>query len=120
MSEPLGLRELEDGIPTVTLNRPHRLNAFTTSMAGEIVGGLSQAGHDDVVRAVIVTGAGDAFCAGVDLALGANTFNYDALRDDEDEIASPSARTTWSITRIPMCAISAGSSHCGPIAASSR
>jgi enoyl-CoA hydratase/carnithine racemase len=89
MSEPLVLRELKDGVLTVTLNRPDRLNAFNTSMAGEIVGALSYADHDDDVRAVIITGAGRGFCAGADLEAGADTFNYDALRDEEDEIASP-------------------------------
>lgn len=89
MSEPLVLRELKDGVLTVTLNRPDRLNAFNTSMAGEIVGALSYADHDDAVRAVIITGAGRGFCAGADLEAGADTFNYDALRDEEDEIASP-------------------------------
>jgi enoyl-CoA hydratase/carnithine racemase len=89
MSEPLVLRELKDGVLTVTLNRPDKLNAFNTSMAGQIVGALAYADHDDAVRAVIITGAGRAFCAGADLEAGADTFNYDALRDEEDEIASP-------------------------------
>ncbi len=93
MSESLALRELKDGVLTVTLNRPDKLNAFNTSMAGEIVGALSYADHDDAVRAVIVTGAGRAFCAGADLEAGADTFNYDALRDEEDEIASPVGET---------------------------
>jgi enoyl-CoA hydratase/carnithine racemase len=89
MSEPLVLRELKDGVLTVTLNRPDKLNAFNTSMAGQIVGALAYADHEDAVRAVIITGAGRAFCAGADLEAGADTFNYDALRDEEDEIASP-------------------------------
>lgn len=53
--------EVADGIATITLNRPDRLNAFTARMAGELVAAFDRSDADDTVRAVIVTGAGRAF-----------------------------------------------------------
>ena len=68
-----------DGILTITLNRPEKLNAFTVQMANELVAAFEQAGSDDAVRAIVVTGAGRAFCAGMDLAGEgrANVFGLD-------------------------------------------
>lgn len=63
-----------DGVATITLNRPHRLNAVTSQLLDELVAALDRADADDDVRAVIVTGAGRAFCAGADLDAGATTF----------------------------------------------
>ena len=63
-------------IATVTLHRPEKLNAFTHVMRDELVDAFSRADADDEVRAVIVTGAGRAYCAGADLAAGAATFDY--------------------------------------------
>ena len=64
-----------DGIVTLTLNRPDKLNAFTTAMMTELIDAFDRADADDAVRAVIVTGAGRAFCAGADLSAGAQTFD---------------------------------------------
>jgi enoyl-CoA hydratase/carnithine racemase len=63
-----------DGVLTVTLNRPAKLNALTRTMLAELLEVLDQADADDAVRAVIVTGAGRAFCAGADLSRGGATF----------------------------------------------
>jgi enoyl-CoA hydratase/carnithine racemase len=71
------LYDLADGILTITLNRPEQLNAFTPQMAGELVDAFGQASRDDAVRAVIVTGAGRAFCAGMDLSVPGNVFGLD-------------------------------------------
>ena len=68
--------DVEDGVCTVTLNRPDRLNAVTTTMLGELGEAWDRADADDAVRAVIVTGAGRAFCAGADLGAGGATFDY--------------------------------------------
>ena len=68
--------EVEDGVCTVTLNRPDRLNAATTTMLRELGEAWDRADADDAVRAIIVTGAGRAFCAGADLGSGGATFDY--------------------------------------------
>lgn len=72
------LIETGQGVMTITLNRPDKLNAFTDVMAQELMAAFDQADADDSVRAVIVTGAGRAFCAGADLSRGAATFDATA------------------------------------------
>jgi enoyl-CoA hydratase/carnithine racemase len=61
------LYEVEDSIATITLDRPDKLNAYIPEMGAEIVEAFSRARTDEAVRVVILTGAGRAFCAGVDL-----------------------------------------------------
>lgn len=69
--------EVSEGIFTLTLHRPDRMNAFTAEMMLEMIAAFDEADADDNVRAVIVTGAGDrAFCAGADLGSGKDTFDY--------------------------------------------
>jgi enoyl-CoA hydratase/carnithine racemase len=76
------LYEVSDGIATITLNRPERMNAFTSEMRDDLIDAFNKTDADDAVRAVIVTGAGKAFCAGADLSEGGNTFNYDELANE--------------------------------------
>ena len=74
-----------DGVMTITLNRADKLNALSRPMRHSLLAAFDQADADDDVRAVIVTGAGRAFCAGADLSKGAETFDYEKrgeLRDD--------------------------------------
>lgn len=80
------LVEKEDGIMTVTLNRPDRLNAFTGRMSNELREALADAGADDGVAAVIFTGAGRGYCAGADMAAGEETFSYAARDAAESDI----------------------------------
>lgn len=74
--------DIEDGIATLTLHRPEKMNAFTGKMMQEMIAAFDITDADDDVRAVIVTGAGErAFCAGADLSEGAKTFDYEARAD---------------------------------------
>ena len=66
--------DISDGIATITLNRPDKLNAFTGRMMHEIIDAFDTTDADDSVKAVIVTGAGKGFCAGADLSSGGDTF----------------------------------------------
>lgn len=77
------LYDVQDGILTITLNRPDKLNAFTRQMMAELIDAFDKSDADDNVRAVVVTGAGRAFCAGADLSEGGRTFDSDARSDRE-------------------------------------
>jgi enoyl-CoA hydratase/carnithine racemase len=70
--------EVDRGVGVLTLNRPDRLNAFTNTMLAEMIETFQEASRDDDVRAVVVTGAGKAFCAGADLGGGGKTFDAGA------------------------------------------
>jgi enoyl-CoA hydratase/carnithine racemase len=76
--------EVADGVLTITLNRPERLNAWTGTMGSELREAFDQADADDEVRAIIVTGAGRGFCAGADLGAGGETFDYRARGSQEE------------------------------------
>jgi enoyl-CoA hydratase/carnithine racemase len=69
--------DIADGVATLTLNRPDRMNAFNEQMAREMVAAFDETDANDAVRAVVVTGAGRGFCAGADLAAGGATFDYE-------------------------------------------
>jgi len=75
--------EVEDRILTITLNRPARMNAYTEVMREELIDAINCAEADDEVRAIIVTGAGRAFCAGMDLGDRGATFDYTSVPQDE-------------------------------------
>lgn len=67
--------DLSENIATITLNRPDQLNSFTNVMLRELLDIFDMTDSDDEVRAIIITGAGRAFCAGADLSAGAETFS---------------------------------------------
>ena len=86
--------DVEDGILTLTLDRPDQLNAFTVTMADELVAAFTRASGDDDVRAVVVTGRDRAFCAGMDLSVEGNVFGLDesqqpTLSDMHDRLDDP-------------------------------
>jgi enoyl-CoA hydratase/carnithine racemase len=68
------LTELSDGVMTVTLNRPDKLNAFNTVMSRELIELFHGVNGMDEVRAIVITGAGRAFCAGADISGGSGAF----------------------------------------------
>ena len=86
--------DVADGILTLTLNRPDQLNAFTVQMADDLEHAFLRASVDDQVRAIVVTGEGRAFCAGMDLSIEGNVFGLDenlqpTLSDMVDRIDEP-------------------------------
>ena len=88
--------DVDDGVLTVTLDRPDQLNAFTVEMADELEATFVGVNADDDVRAVIVTGAGRAFCAGMDLSVAGNPFGLDESLTptlaDMDDLDDPGLR----------------------------
>lgn len=66
--------DINERILTITLNRPEQMNAFTVEMANELESAFYRASEDDEVGAIVVTGAGKAFCAGMDLSKEGNVF----------------------------------------------
>jgi enoyl-CoA hydratase/carnithine racemase len=88
------LWEVDAGILTLTLNRPEQMNSFTVEMANELIAAFEAASNDDDVRAVVVTGAGKAFCAGMDLSAEGNVFGLDetlqpTLQDMRERLEDP-------------------------------
>jgi enoyl-CoA hydratase/carnithine racemase len=75
---------VSERVLTITLNRPDKLNAVDDFLGPEIIGALKSADMDDEIRVVIITGAGQAFCAGADLSAGATVFQKDAVRYGEE------------------------------------
>lgn len=86
--------DVSDYILTLRLNRPEQMNAFTVEMANELVHAFNRASEDDSVRAIVVTGTGKAFCAGMDLSVGGNVFGLNeelmpGLSDMEQRLDEP-------------------------------
>jgi enoyl-CoA hydratase/carnithine racemase len=92
--------ELRERILTLTLNRPEKLNAFTATMMREMIDVFTKVNSDDDVGAVIVTGAGRAFCAGADLSAGANTFDANKNPARKERDAGPVETVDWSDERV--------------------
>ena len=88
--------EIADNILTITLNRPDKMNAFTHKMQNELIEAFDKADADDTVRAIIVTGAGKAFCAGADLSEGGATFDRAARPDRKTAPLRPNGEVEWS------------------------
>ncbi|MEH7495410.1 enoyl-CoA hydratase-related protein [Neobacillus niacini] len=74
--------EQNEGILTIFLNRPKKMNAYTHVMAQELIDSYKNANEDDDVRVIIVTGEGKAFCAGMDLGDGGKTFSVSESMED--------------------------------------
>ncbi|UTW55701.1 crotonase/enoyl-CoA hydratase family protein [Kordiimonas sp. SCSIO 12610] len=88
------LYEINDHILTLTLHRPDNMNAFTVQMANELIDAFGRASEDDDIRAIVVTGSGKAFCAGMDLSADGNVFGLDesikpSLQDLEERFEDP-------------------------------
>ncbi|MFT7528415.1 MAG: enoyl-CoA hydratase/carnithine racemase [Arenicella sp.] len=94
MSYSTLLYVVDNNILTITLNRPEQLNSFTVEMANELIDAFNRASDDDEVKAIVVTGAGKAFCAGMDLSREGNVFGLDdhatpTMQDMQTRIDDP-------------------------------
>ncbi len=95
--ETLDYAVADDGVLTLTLDRPEALNAFTVQMAHDLIAAFERASLDDEVAAVVVTGRGRAFCAGMDLSVDGNVFGLDetqrpTMDDLHDRLEEPEIR----------------------------
>ena len=89
------LYEVADQVCTVTFNRPEKMNTWNATVAAELSEALQQANADAGVRAIILTGAGRAFCAGADLERGGDTFANRQSRRDEPENVGRNIRNVF-------------------------
>src|SRR5256885_12603087 len=78
--------EVADQILTITLKRPDRLNAWTPTMQRELIEAVDRADADEEVRAIVMTGAGRAYCAGADLEAGGSTFDWRKREGGDGEV----------------------------------
>jgi 2-(1,2-epoxy-1,2-dihydrophenyl)acetyl-CoA isomerase len=101
------LFETEQGVATITLNRPDVLNSFTMPMAAELQQALRRCAEDDGVRAVLITGAGRAFCAGQDLSEAAPADGSPAppIADIVRRTYNPSVRAIRAIEKPVVAAV---------------
>ena len=90
-------------VGVITLNRPEKLNAFTADMARGLGAAYAQCDGDDDVRAVVVTGAGRAFCAGADMSAPAQTFDLPA--GERAFSSSPVQPAAWDVRKPVIAAI---------------
>jgi len=99
------LVDILNGVATITLNRPEKLNAYNAAMGTELHQAFAALDADDDVRVIVVTGAGRAFCAGADLSsAGGETFNYDKRRE-RGEIREAPAIRPWNMKKPIIAAI---------------
>ena len=92
--------EEDNGVGVITLDRPERMNAWTWRMGMELRHAIAAYEVRDEIRAVVVTGAGRAFCAGADLESGADTFagdRRDELRQLQDELRPATDKEPWEM-----------------------
>lgn len=94
--------ERRDGVALLTLHRPEQLNSFSGRMGRELGDALSRCDGDDDVRAVVLTGAGRAFCAGADMSAGEETF---AQQDASGFSATPVHPAPWDVRKPVIAAL---------------
>jgi enoyl-CoA hydratase/carnithine racemase len=99
--------DVTDAIATIVLNRPERLNAFTPQMRQELAAAFRQCDDDDGVRAIVVTGAGRAFCAGADMSGGGQVLTGAGGSERQHEVRVERARSVrpWEMRKPIIAAI---------------
>ena len=111
----------EDGVMTVTLNRPDKLNAFNTVMSKELIDFFQRVNAMDEVRAIVVTGSGRAFCAGADISGGSGAFQVwndgtaPQKREARDSITHAIFNCPKPIWRRSWRAVGVGITMCPPM-----
>jgi enoyl-CoA hydratase/carnithine racemase len=97
---------VEDGVATITLNRPERLNAFHFGLGAELERAYARCDEEDDIRAVILTGAGKAFCVGADMGGGEKTFDdVDAARRAAEPEVGGRRLAAWQVRKPVVAAI---------------
>ena len=97
---------VEDGVATITLNRPKRMNAFHFALGAELESAYARCDADDAVRAVVLTGSGKAFCAGADMSGGGKTFDdVDGSRRAADPGPAVRRLAAWQVRKPVIAAI---------------
>lgn len=94
-----------DGVATITLNRPNKRNACSGDLLDRLTGFYRRCDEDDAVRAVVVTGAGSAFCAGADMSDAARTFDLSKLPDVEAFSAAGVGFPAFKIRKLVVAAV---------------
>ncbi len=98
------LLDVKDRVATITLNRPKRMNAWTGRMAAELGDAMAACNENDEVRAVVLTGAGRAFCAGADMGGGKDTFgNFE--RRNREQTGRRGGLLPWQLDKPVIAAI---------------
>ncbi len=102
------LVDIDEGVATVTLNRPEAMNAFNFQMTAEFDDAIWSLERDESVRVIVLTGAGKAFSTGMDLSSGGDAFGADAHEQHNDEVGASDSQITdrysfWTM-RTPMIA----------------
>jgi enoyl-CoA hydratase/carnithine racemase len=94
--------EVEDGVATLTLDRPEQMNTFTGRMGEDLSRAYAECDVDDAIRAVVVTGAGKAFCAGADMSQAEATFG---AQDESTFSSTPVDVRAWEIRKPVIAAL---------------
>ena len=97
--------DIAERVATITLNRPEQMNAFVRLMGDELGDAMARCDEDDGVRAVVVTGAGRAFCAGADLSAGDRAFETGDGREAEGGRRARRPLEPWQVRKPVIAAI---------------
>ena len=97
--------DLKDGILTLTLNRPDKMNAYTEKMNEELLHFYKEVNNDDEVRVIVVTGSGRAFCAGMDLSEGGSTFSSEQSAEDYRDLGGQVSLQVYEVNKPIIAAI---------------
>lgn len=99
------LVDIKDGVATITLNRPEKLNAYTPRMGAEIHAAFAELDRNDDARVIVVTGQGRAFCAGADLSSGGGTFDRREPSSTQAPVQEALAVRPWNMKKPIIAAI---------------